>query len=208
MVDVAPAPFQSSLSGHAESSTATAIFRNDDALSRALRNGTTLDIDDIARLNHTPLSAPEDVSSIGTSSTAVFSSLEESVVTKPTSAGTDHETYTRMGKGKAKLKTGYCSSLSGTHGSASEAEAERSFLRRNHLLAVGDWADTALESSQTLRGIARAKERQQPHRKPRHKKPTVVIVQSDRAGRHVDVVEQPTVPIVSSRRSPGKLRCV
>jgi hypothetical protein len=190
---------------HAESSMATAISRNDDALSRALRDGLTLDLDDITRLNHASLSALDAVSSSGTSNTAVFSSHEESVVTKPTSAETDHGTYARVDKGKAKMNTGYCSSLSGTHGSASEAEAEQRILRRNHLLAMGDWASSELESSQPLRGAARAKKRQQRRYQPRRKKPVVVIEQSDRAGTRFVDASHSTAPSVPCPIDSGEI---
>jgi hypothetical protein len=166
------------MSEHAESSTVSAILRNDDVLSQALRGANALDINDIARLNQAVPLPHDTLSSVGTSSTAVFSSRDESTVTKPTSTGTYHN------KGKGKLKTGYSSSLSGTHGSASEAEFSCTALRRDNLLAVGDWADSELDVPRPLKGTARAKERQQPRRKLKNKKPIVVIEQDHCPGGH------------------------
>jgi hypothetical protein len=169
----------SSMSVHAESSTSAAILRNDDVLSQALRDGNTLDINDIARLNQVASTYHGALSSVGTSSTAVFSPRDESTVTKPTSTGTNYN------KGKGKLNTGYSSSLSGTHGSASEAEVNSTTLRRDSLLAMGGWAASELDLPRPLRGAARAKERQQLHRKLKHKKPIVIIEQDHRAGGHL-----------------------
>jgi hypothetical protein len=168
------------MSVHAESSSTAAILRNHDVLSQALREGNNLDISDIVRLNQVVSAHHDALSSVGTSSTAVFSSRDESTVTKPTSTGTNHN------KGKGKLNTGYSSSLSGTHGSASEAEVNCTTLRRDKLLAMCDWVDSELDISRPLRGTARAKECQQPHPKLKHKNPIVVIEQDHRAGGHLD----------------------
>jgi hypothetical protein len=189
---------------HAESSTAAAILRNDDALSQALRDGITLNIEDIARLDHTQLATQGAISSTGTLSTAVFSSRECSVGTKPTSTGTDHPTIARLDKGKGKVKTRDSSSLSGTHGSASEAEVELQAVRRNNLIAMGDWADTELGSAQPLRGGARAKERQQIRRPPRRKKPIVVIEQHERGRERVDECVQPMVTLKTAGKKTSE----
>lgn len=164
------------MSEHAESSAAATILRTNDPLSQALRHGTALDIDGIARLNRIVSSGPGDLSSVGTSSIGVFSSHEESTITKPTSTGTNLLSYER----RDKLKHDYASSLSGTHGSASEGDVECRALRRNNLIAIGDWADTETEHNRPLRGSARAKERQQVRRKLKYKKPVVVIEQNNR----------------------------
>ncbi|KAH8722638.1 hypothetical protein GQ44DRAFT_355182 [Phaeosphaeriaceae sp. PMI808] len=168
------------MSGNAKSSTAVGIFRNDDPLSLALRDGTACGIDDIARLNRAVSPVYAALSSLGTSSMAVFSSHEESTLTQPTSTGTNYLSNLPNDKGKGKCKVSYASSLSGTHGSASEVDIERKVLRRDNLLAMGDWADNELEHSRPLKGTARAKERQQPRRKGRHKKPVVVVEQNNR----------------------------
>jgi hypothetical protein len=190
----------SSKSLHAESSTTVAILRNDDALSQALRDKNILDINDIARLNQVASAHRNALSSVGTSSTVVFSSRDESTVTKPTSNGTNHN------KGKGKLDMGYCSSLSGTHGSASEVEVNCTTLRRDNLLAMGDWVDSELDTSRPLRGAARAKERQQPHRKLKHKKPIVVIEQDHRAGGHLGRCSGTTFLTSPSCKGTGKSR--
>ena len=89
------------MSGHAESSAATVgILRNDDALSRALRNEVLLDIDEIVRINRALSPAHDALSSVESSSTAVFSSREESTITKPTSAGASHPTSTHNDRRK------------------------------------------------------------------------------------------------------------
>jgi hypothetical protein len=129
----------------------------------------------------------------------VFSSPNESTVTKPTSMGTN------LNKGKGKLRTGYSSSLSGTHGSASEAEVECTTLQRDDLLAIGGWADSELEASRPLKGTVRAKERQQPRRKHKCKKPIVVIEQDDRAGGHVDRCNGHTLTNFSSYKGTDRL---
>jgi hypothetical protein len=186
------------MSEHAESSTAAAIFRNDDVLSQALRGGNDLDINDIALLNQATFLPNDTLSSVGTSSTAVFSHHDESTITKPTSAGTQHN------KGKGKLRTVYSSSLSGTHGSASEAEVGCAVQRRDNLLAIGDWADSELDASRPLKGTVRAKQRQQPRRKPKHKKPIVVIEQDNRARGHADICNGPSLTTSPLYKGIGK----
>ncbi|OAL06337.1 hypothetical protein IQ06DRAFT_78024 [Phaeosphaeriaceae sp. SRC1lsM3a] len=195
---MASTAIESSMSEHAESSTAAAILRNDDALSQALRRGTALDFDDIVRLGRTTMLAHDTMSSTGSSSTMVLSSHKKSITTKPTSTGTAQATY--IGKGKSKLKTESSSSLSGTHGSASEAELDERLLRKGNLLAMGDWANTQQDSTRPLKGDARAKERQQHSRKNKNKKPIVVIEQDNRQTHRFNQMDELVVYDASSRR--------
>lgn len=189
------------MSDHAESSTAAAIFRNDDALSQALRRGTSLNIEDIIRLDHTTSPGHDTVPSSASSSTVIFSTHKKSVTTKPTSDGTDHATY--VGKGKGRVKSGYSSSLSGAHGSASEAEVNQRTSRRDNLMGLGDWAETLPDSTRILKGSVRARERQQLRRKAKNKKPIVVIEQESRPLLRLDQTAESVVYDYSTR-SQGK----
>jgi hypothetical protein len=84
-----------------------------------------------------------------------------------------HRSHTRT-RGKHRLQPGYTSLLSVTYGPASEAEAERGALRKNFLIAMGDWVDTDSRYVRPLKGAVRARERQQICRMSKHKKPVVV----------------------------------
>ena len=157
------------------------------------------------RLNQMAARSVDVESSVGTSSTAVFTHREESTDTKPTSTNTYPRPKAPIAKGKGKLERGYTSSVSGNYGSASEAEVERGALRRNSLFAIGDWIDPHLSSSRPLKGTIRAKERVQTRGTSKRKKPVVVIEQ----GRHVikplrqhdtDII---TTTVASSQRSAG-----
>lgn len=162
------------MSGQAESSTAATILRNDDPLTLALRNGDALDIDDIARLDRA-MSPAYDASSLGTSSSAVFTAHDNSTITKPTSTGTPYPNNGYKGKGKAKAS--YPSSLSVAYGSGSEAEAQRNTVRRDALFAMGDWTAGDPVPTEPLKGSARAKTRRRSDRHVKHKKPVVKIIQ-------------------------------
>ncbi|EAT78314.2 hypothetical protein SNOG_14443 [Parastagonospora nodorum SN15] len=175
------ATFEDSMSEDAGPSTRATLFRNDDALSQALRDVSSINLGDIVRLNQMAARSGDTASSVATSSTAVFTHREESTVTKPTSTDTYPRPKAPTAKGKGKLGGSFASSLSGNNGSASEAEVERGALRRNSLFAIGDWADPQPTSSRALKGTIRAKERLQIHGTSKRKKPIVVIEQ----GRHV-----------------------
>lgn len=159
------------------------------------------------RLNQMAAQSVDVVSSVGTSSTAVFTHREESTVTKPTSTSTYLRPKAPIAKGKGKLESGYTSSVSGNNGSASEAEVEHGALRRNSLFAIGDWADPQLNSSRPLKGTIRAKERVQTRGTSKRKKPIVVIEQA----RHVvkplrqhNDADMITTTVASSQRSAGE----
>ncbi|KAF2830328.1 hypothetical protein CC86DRAFT_160030 [Ophiobolus disseminans] len=167
--------------GEQNISAAATILRNVDPLSQALRNGDDLNVDEIAHLSKALSTSQDTLSSVGSPSTIVFSSRTESTVTKPTSADTSQQHSTHQDKGKRRVKSGYASSLSVTYGSASEAEVERRALCKDTLIALGDWADTELEHARPLKGVTRAKPRQQSRRMSKQKKPVIVIEQHDHA---------------------------
>ncbi|KAF1845006.1 uncharacterized protein K460DRAFT_101571 [Cucurbitaria berberidis CBS 394.84] len=131
-------------------------------------------MDDIARLDRAMSPAYDTISSIGTSSTAVFSTHDNSTVTKPTTTSTPYHSNVDKGKGKAKVP--YASSLSVAYGSGSEAEAQRDTARGNALFAMGDWAAGASVPAEPLKGSARAKRRYRFDRQMKQKKPVVKII--------------------------------
>lgn len=168
------ATIESSMSDHAESSTAAiaatspVLSRNDDRLTVALRSetGLSLSLDELVHLYQTDPPSHECPSTLGTLTTTVPSSQKESSVTKPTSAGTSYVVDGYSGKGKSKIVKTYTSSLSATHGSGSEAEAEQN----NTLIGVGDQFE-----SNTLKGAARARKRPRANKNPKPKKIPLVI---------------------------------
>ena len=133
-------------------SVAFIITRNGDPLTLALRNGEEVDDDELVQLNQasTPMS-----SSIGSSPTADFSSREPSIVTKPTSYGTNYPAHDYNGGDKTDVA--YPSSLSATHGSGSEAEVEHEDARGHSLLGAGAWTSSHQAKSSCLRGDRRAR---------------------------------------------------
>jgi hypothetical protein len=166
---------QNILIEQAESSTAASILRNDDPLTQALRNGETLDLAEIARLNRV-LSPIHDTSSPGTVSAEVFSDQDDSTTTKLTSTGAPYQDSNHY-KGKGKAKASHASSLSVAYGSASEAEAQQHTIRRDALLEMGVWVQDDLISDMPLKDATRAKKRGHLKGRPKHKKPTVDVAQ-------------------------------
>ncbi|KAF2130494.1 hypothetical protein P153DRAFT_430690 [Dothidotthia symphoricarpi CBS 119687] len=169
---MAQASLERSIVEPAESSTAAILLRNDDPLTRALRGRDAVDVEDLVRLARATSPTSDILPSLGSSSTAVFSSLGESTVTKPTSTGTSYPIYDPEGKGKAKAPS--ISSLSATHGSGSEAEASDRAVREHALLAMGDWiANEDVAPVLPLKGTARAKQRTSNSLRHKHKKPVI-----------------------------------
>ncbi|KAL5394788.1 hypothetical protein PMIN06_006340 [Paraphaeosphaeria minitans] len=178
--------FEDTMSDLGESSTAatadtsTVLSRNDDPWTLALRSETEypLSLDELVDLNRAEARSHGFPSTVGTLTTTVLSSQKESSITKPTSAGTSYivDGYTGKSKGKivdgytckgkGKIVKTYASSLSATHGSGSEAEAEQDHV----LLGVGDQFE-----GNTLRGAARARKRPRAERILRPKKVPLVI---------------------------------
>jgi hypothetical protein len=190
------------------SSTAATILRTRDPLAEALRDEASMDLDDIARINRV-LSPTYDASSIpGTPTDGLFSAQDKSTSTEPTSIDTSLPNKTYKGKGKARVEASNASSLSAACGSASEAEAQRPDVRREALLAVGDWATATLVSDELLRGAARAKTRRHRVGPRKVKKPVVEIVQHIEPG-NLPLVEncEATVTVAAAHNGPGSSSC-
>jgi hypothetical protein len=195
------ATFENAMSNYAESSTAatadtsTVLARNDDPFTIALRSetGRPLSLDELVHLNRPDPPSRDLPSTVGTLTTTELSSWKESSVTKPTSAGTSYIVDGYIGKGKGKVVKTYASSLSATHGSGSEAEAEQD----NALFGVGDQFE-----SNTLRGAARARRRPRTNNTPRPKKVPLVIHYDDDV--HVSSGEDTHPVIKQSSRGSSK----
>ncbi|KAF1969538.1 hypothetical protein BU23DRAFT_236731 [Bimuria novae-zelandiae CBS 107.79] len=170
---MAETTIEDSMSDYAESSTVaaaatTGLIRNDDPLTVALRSEvrSPLSLEELVDLNRTDQASREYPSTLGTLTTTVFSSQKESSITKPTSAGTSYVVDGYTGKGKSKVVKTYASSLSATHGSGSEAEAEQD----NALFGVGDQFE-----GNTLKGSARARKRLRVNNIAKPKKVPLII---------------------------------
>jgi hypothetical protein len=167
-----------------------------------------MDLDDIARITRV-LSPTYDASSIpGTPTDGLFSALDKSTTTQPTSIDTSLPNNTYKGKGKARVEASSASSLSVACGSASEAEAQRPDVRREALLALGDWATATLVSDESLRGAARAKTCRHRVGSRKVKKPIVEIVQHIEPG-NVPLAEnrEATVTVAATHNGPGSSYC-
>ena len=167
------------------------LARHDDPMTVALRSEGVLGIDELIHLNRALSPLPVVASSSGTLTSTVFSSRKESTGTKPTSAGTSYPVDGYKGKAVAT----YASSVSATHGSGSEAEAELEALRDSALVGVGDWS-----ADPPLKGSARARKRPRVNRRPKHKKP-VVIIQQEGTGSASSGDEGPAVAKQVARRN-------
>ncbi|KAF1922970.1 uncharacterized protein M421DRAFT_335609 [Didymella exigua CBS 183.55] len=115
--------------------------------------------------------------SLESSPTALFSTREPSITTKPTSYGTDY-----LGHGqnkKSKADTTYTASLSATHGSGSEAEAEAGHDNALDatLFGAGAWSTSHQGQGQSLRRHEHARVRLSKSLPYRIKKPPVVLHQ-------------------------------
>lgn len=184
------------MSDYAESSTAAMYARSEDPMSRILRSDADVDMDKLIILNRQASPSPFDVSTVGTLTTAVFSTHKPSTVTKPTTDGTSYPLDDYKGKGKA-IAT-YASSVSATHGSGSDNEIE--LLRDTALFGVGDWTEDGPGASRVLKGPARSRKRP---RRPKHKKP-VVIIQQERIDSASEEDNAPTTLQVSRHDNKGR----
>lgn len=158
-----------------ESSTAPAFVRNDDPLTIALRSEGTLDLDALVRLHQARPPVSDAAASDGSTSTAVFSSLEASSDTKPTSTSTNYPLYDTEGKCKETIE--YSSSLSATHGSGSEAELDMKASQRIDLLGTGSWMSDNSTSKHILKDPTRSRPRNHKKSWSRKKKPPVIVHQ-------------------------------
>ncbi|KAF1937962.1 hypothetical protein EJ02DRAFT_38822 [Clathrospora elynae] len=203
---MAQATIESPMSGKSQSSTAAAIFRNDDPLTKELRDGAALGFNDISRLNRATSPAYEALSWLGPPSNDVFSAQDDPTITKPTSTGTPYQNNVYKGKATAS----HASWLSVAHGSGSEAEAELQAASRDALVAMGDWTAGILVPDETLKGSARAKSLDRRDRKRKFKKPLVKIIQHIDAPKASHVLHDPnqesTVTIPASLDGPDKTR--
>ena len=162
-------------------------------------------MDEIARLDQATLPAQDALSSLESTSTAVFSIKDESTATKPTSTGTPYPNYVYRDKDKGRRKPPYASSLSVAYGSGSEAELEQHMARRDALLAMGDWATGDLIPNEPLKGAARAKTRNRHKWQPKQKKPVIGIIRpsgKDKALPNGD--DEAVVTIKSPAERPGQ----
>ncbi|CAI6325412.1 unnamed protein product [Periconia digitata] len=151
------APVRNNMNDHDEPS---AITRNDDLISIALRSDDSFDLDEIVRLTRAVSPLHGGPSTHSTLPSTVLSTFKDSNGTKPTSMGTS---YPVEGKGKAVAT--YESSISATHGSGSEADAEK----EHDFIGIGDWTGET-----PLKGATRAR-KLHTTRRSKHKKPVVII---------------------------------
>lgn len=172
------------MSSSFEAPTSTQNARNDDPWTPLARRNVNV-------YEQEPRRAPSSATaSIGSSPTAVFSSREPSVVTKPTTNGTFYPVYDDNGKGKAIVAATYAASLSATHGSASEAEEERDDARRFALLGTGAWLSDQHAEERCLRRSGNAKVRLSKALPHRLKKPPFELHQT---AQHAVSYESPAV---------------
>lgn len=87
----------------------------------------------------------------------VFSSHEPTIVTKPTSNGTDYPGYNYKYKDQADVT--YATSLSASHGSASEIDVEHDDAPHDSFLHMGGWMSDHQAQDQCLRRPKHAKVR-------------------------------------------------
>lgn len=151
-------------------SVADIIARNGDPFTLALRSGEDLSHDQLLLLNEASSSSS---TSVGSASTAVFSSHEPSIVTKPTSYGTYYPAHNYIGREKALVE--YASSVSASHGSSSEVESDHDDARGTALLGTGAWSSGQPVHDQALRGSECSKLRLAKLLPNRCKKPSVVL---------------------------------
>lgn len=167
------ATLEDPLNGKSTPSVAFILGRNGDPLTLALRSSEELDHDDLSQLHGASFSAS---TSLGSSTTAVFSSREPSIVTKPTSYGTDYPAHHYNTKGKAQVE--YASFLSVTHGSDSETEAEHDDAQRTALFGAGAWSSGQDSQNRCVRRAENSRIRLSKELPKRCKKIPVVIHQA------------------------------
>jgi hypothetical protein len=190
------------MSDYAESSTAAMLSRYDDRMTAALRSETLLELQDIVQLQRATSPFHNVTSSVGTIPTAVFSSRKESNSTKPTSGGSSYPVDYHHGKGKAVAT--YASSLSATHGSGSEADAEQ----ENALVGIGDWTGDDPVATRPLKGTARTRKRPRAIRCSRLKKPVIIIQHDVPAQPSSGEDESPAAIHIPCSNSKGALLCL
>ncbi|KAH6633052.1 hypothetical protein C7974DRAFT_163936 [Boeremia exigua] len=178
---------------HLESSVALIIARDDDPWNALARHDENVDDDQRCWSS----------SSITSSSpTAVSASNEPSIFTRPTSYGTGYPVCQYQNEGKATAT--YAASLSATHGSEPETDAERDDALGVILSFAGAWSSSHQVQDQCLRKRENAKLRLP---KTRLKKYPVVIHQTteDESPLPQDI---PPAPITAGPPSREDRRCL
>lgn len=138
----------------------------------------------------------------------VFSSHEPTIVTKPTSNGTDYPGYSYKYKDEADVI--YATSLSASHGSASEIEVEHDDAPHDSFLHMGGWMSSYEAQDQCLRRPKYAKIRLSKNL-PYRKKFPIDLHQDGRGfppvDREIDLLSQSSVKssLASQEKAP---RCL
>lgn len=144
--------------------------------------------------SHTMQPSSSAATSLRSSSAATLSSLNSSIVTKPTSYGTAYPIYSSQTDGKVDAL--YAASLSATHGSRSEADEDNDDLLHTTLFGIGGWSSSHPEQGQCLRERENARPRQSKT-PPIPKKHPVVLHQYKRGA---DPLPQATTPLLATTR--------
>src|SRR5690242_5651098 len=108
--------------------------------------------------SHTMQPLSSAATSIRSASAAALSSLNSSIVTKPTSYGTAYPLYSSQHEGKVDVS--YAASVSTTHGSESEADEINDDLLHTTLFGIGGWSSSHPAQGQCLRERKNARPRQ------------------------------------------------
>lgn len=150
--------------------------------------------------DYTSRSPSSAATSVGSISAAVLSSREPSIATKPTSYATDYPIHNQQQEGKASIT--YAASLSATHGSGSEADAEHDDLLHADLVGTGAWSSDHRSQESCLRKRENARPRLSETLPHRRKKPCVIIHQYNR---NAGSLPQNTTPLfVTEGTSTGQ----
>ncbi|KAJ4983941.1 hypothetical protein SVAN01_10562 [Stagonosporopsis vannaccii] len=130
---------------------------------------------DSKELNESHASHPSSsaTTSVRSSSAAAPSFLEPSTVTKPTSYGTGY--LIDIKHDESKVDAIYAASVSATHYSGHEAEAEPDDLLHTTLLGTGAWSSSHQAQGQCLRERESARPRLSRTLPRRLKKPPIVL---------------------------------
>ena len=130
--------------------------------------------------DHLSQASSSVTTSVGSSPAAMFSSREPSIVTKPTSNGTDYSVYNEENEDKVDIT--YAASLSATYGSESEAEVEHDDALHDTLLGTGAWSSSHQAQGQCLRRRHNARIRLSKDLPHRFKKLPLVLHQHNQRG--------------------------
>jgi hypothetical protein len=168
------------------------VARGDDPWS-------ALDLNRYHDEDHLSQASSPTTTSTGSVPADVFSSHEPTIVTKPTSNGTDYPGCNYKYKGEADVT--YATSLSASHGSASELEVEHDDTPHDSLAHMGGWMSGHQAQDQCLRRPKYAKIRLSKNLPYRKKFP----IDLHQNGRDLTSVDR---EIDSLSESPVKSSCV